>query len=208
MKTIRDKQIFVRKNVHVLSEYDLNKIHDAIYYKAFTEKTGIYCDSNSGHVMNVKYYVTDRNNVSTSRTYEVNTNITIEENLSAIKKILKEKKVKIEEYKSYMEFRYLFESHFFRRNESHFTIHGEYHLSSLINFLRFLINGIADKDLKESHDFMDAINIKHSDQAYGFTMGDIAVKRLKNGKLDISGLTDQQNKTINRFIEISKSLNR
>lgn len=190
---------FVIGHIDLLEEYDLRDLFQKLFAKAFNHATGLYVDEKgrlSGFTIRVK-----KKDYSTSEAWSLNFNLDVNENIQMLTQDLEAKGITLDEFKAYYEIKSVFTSYYFRRNEKSFSMSHSGN-SSLIYFLRFLVNGKADDDLKESHDLMEEKKIRYDQGNYELQIGNIKIKSFLNGRIDLKGLTPMQENMINRFYDI------
>lgn len=198
---------FIAENIHFLDEYTTRDLFHKLYAKKFRSATDIYLDDN-GKLDGVTIVVTDKaRGYSTTKNWEVDFEKTIEQNVADLTAILISRGITMKEFMVWLEVRSIYRSYYLRRSEKSFTMHHN-GTASLVYLLRYLTTGKCDENLKESHDFMEANNIRYNTGAYEFTLSNIKVKLFMNGRLDIKGLTPEQEKQIDRFAEIYKAVER
>lgn len=208
MKTATDYQQhmtnFVVSNLKMLDSYDLEKIYKDLFNKKARKQIGIYFND-KGETEKLRlskkcdgYYTTGN--------FALNYYEPIEANESRLSDELMKRGVTLDEFKNYDDFNYLFSSCYLRKDGEHYIISNEHSVNSLINFMRFIVNGHRDENLKEANEFCDKNGLRYDSHAYEVTLENITLKKFKNGRLDIKGMTAEQEATLNRYFEIKKAL--
>lgn len=196
---------FVVSNLKMLDSYDLEKIYKDLFNKKARKQIGVYFNDRGE---TEKLRLSKKcDGYFTSVNFALNYYESIEANEAQLSDELMKKGVTLEEFKNYDDFSYVFSSCYLRKDGEHYTISNEHSANSLINFMRFVVNGHTDENMKEANEFCDKNGLRYDSHAYEVTLENITLKKFKNGRLDIKGLTEAQEQTINRYLEVKKLLN-
>ncbi len=199
---IRQRE-FISENIDFLDEFELEKVFKKIYVKVFRNKTNFYLNEH-GKLEGIEILV-KKKDYSSRESWGVNFDKTIDENIQLLRNQLTEYGITWIEFKDYEEVRFLWSSYYFRRTEKSFSMAAN-GVSSLVYFLRYLVNGKPDDNLKEANEFLEERKISYNQGNYEYAIGNLKVKSFINGRLDIKGLTEEQERIIDRFAEIYKKL--
>jgi hypothetical protein len=111
------------------------------------------------------------------------------DNLKTLENLLAQHGLSIDTVKTLNRWRHLFKECYFRHKEGEeWSVHGSDYADKLTDFLTTVSTGTISPQILgiETHGF------KHSDTAFGFTVGNITVKKYKNGRLIIRGVSQVQ----------------
>ncbi len=189
------KLAFVVDNAKQVTDYDVNPLFYRVYNGVLTNVLGCYVDNGSNVV-----------EVHSNFRYRVNYNISIEANVTAFNKMLQDRNMSGFELKLYMNTRSLLHSSYFRKSETNkggYSIYGEGN-KDLLFALRYVRSGILDDDYQPTNALADELGIKYNSGAYAYTIGNISVKRFQNGRLDIKGMTDEQQNRLDKIFVVGE----
>ena len=184
-----DKKQFIIEHLCYADRFEIEDIYKAVYKRTWNAFRGVRIDEKGA---------------MDSCTFKVNFDKSIEENVADFEAYLKARGSYTEEFTTYNEVSHVFRWYYFRRDEKNFTISPN-GISSLIYFLRYLTTGEPDQDYAETNKFMDANKISHNSGKFEIDLNGLKVKKFLNGRVDIVGLSDAQQKKIDRFIEMSQT---
>jgi len=193
LTTIEQLQ-FIIEHDSKYSEYDIQAIFKKHFDKAISKE--------------LVYVYIDNGKCPYLPKFEVNYNKSLEHNINALREILQSKNVPMSDFEVFCTHGSLFKELWFNRSDvkDQFKMSGQCSLSNLVHFIQYLVTGKLEQDYKLTNTFMSENNLPYSAYAYSYTIANISVKRFANGRLDIKGLTDKQNKTIDLLINTGKLL--
>lgn len=195
---------FVKQYLPLLDEFDLRDLFKKLYTKVFNKETGLYVDK-EGRFDAVIVRVKKGDSYSSDQPWAIDFSQHVVENIKALKQVLKDRGVTWDEFFTYYNTRSLVNSYHFRRTDKSFS-YSRNGNSAFVYFLRWLVNGTYDENWKEANDFLEERKISYNAGRFEFEIGNIKVKSFENGRLDLKGLTPDQEKKIDRYLEIHKAV--
>lgn len=197
-----NKQKFIIENINVIDEFDTTDIFKKIYNKVFYQTTGFYLDKDGAF----DYITVSSKDGHSSNKWKLEYNLSIAENIQRLKNALEDKNIKFEDFKTFYAVGGIFRSYYLRRSEKSFSLHKDGGISSLFYFLRYLTTNVIDENLKEANEFLEEKKIRWNEGAYECELNGLKIKQFLNGRLDIKGLTVDQEKQIDKFLAINDVL--
>lgn len=191
MKSNSQKLTFINANYKNLA-YDslLDDLYQETFKYTFLKETGVYVN---------------QDNIVAGTKFKIDYEKSVPQNVKAFESYLKTLGVTVEEFKLFKNASHLYRDYFFRKNENHYTTSGTAN-SAVIHFVKFLVNGYFDDDLALTHELMDQSGIKYNTGAWKLELGNVTIKAYMNGRLDLKGLTESQQKIIDSLFEIQRKL--
>lgn len=192
----KDIAQFIFDNYTKATDRDFEEMFFKVYAKVLTEKTGSQFNADYYHV--TSYYFSK---------FKVDTNLSIIEVADQFIKYVEAKGVDYKDFILYSNIKPVFSSGYFKRNGTNQTFRytGQYN-TDLIDFLLHIAGEKKLADYSEAHNFQQTRNIDHQAVIKNETIGNITFSTFQNGRVDIKGLTDQQQAEIDRLIAINEKL--
>jgi hypothetical protein len=188
---------FITGNVSDDLRYDIEPLFYKAYAKALTSATGAHFSAS--HYEIASHYFNK---------FKVDTNKDVNEVAAEFKAFVENRKVEYADFLTYAAQKSIFTSGYFRRNGSPetFRYSGRYNYE-LIDFLLHLTGNKKDYDsYTECHAYMDQNGIGQSEQIKNKEIHGLKVNAFQNGRLDIKGLTQKQQKEIDKLISLHEKL--
>lgn len=196
--------IFIKKYIGLLGEYDLEDLFMKLFAKAFNKETGLYVED-KGKFPYVTIFKKVRD-YGTNEAWSINFSLSVPDNIEVLKKLLKERGVSWTEFIVYYHTNDLVSSYHFRKSAPKKFSYSRNGNSAFVYFLRWLVNGKYDENYEQANDFLKEKGISYNQGNFEFEIGNIKVKSFMNGRLDINGLTPDQEKKTDRYLEIHKAV--
>lgn len=199
MSNLENCKTLVRENVetlvNMLPAYKLEELARDCAAKRFEAETGLQVDT-SVTAYGQKLYPYLFSNVGLDMFSSPS------DNLKRLENILKENNLSIETVKELFRWRHLFKECYFKHVDGdEYSIHGSYYVDELVDFVSMLATGSKSEHKIRAEDY--GINSSATD--FSFTINDITVKKYKNGRLTIKGVTPGQLKVFNWVYNEQKS---
>lgn len=187
---------FIFDNCTKATNRDLEELFFKVYAKVLTEATGSHFSADYYHV--TSYHFTN---------FKVNTNLNIIEVADQFIKYVENKGVDYKDFILYSSLKTVFTSGYFKRNgtKDTFRYTNQYN-TDLIDFLIYLVGQKTFDDYSQASNFQQQNNISHQAVIKNAVIGNLTFSTFQNGRLDIKGLTDKQQKEIDRLIAIHEKL--
>lgn len=185
---------FINKYSKHLDYYDMGPLVKRALAKELSEQTGLHVVVNN---LSIKYPLL---NIERSLDYDIKANV------KELKTILKAKKLPLQKALLYEKCAFALEkiAPHPDREESLYS----YNAKSLhvIYILGYLINGQFSDDYSDSQNWLIANKINPDLSAYQFTYEGIHVKGFLNGRIDVSGLNQEQKKRLKELFELKDKI--
>jgi hypothetical protein len=197
--SIMDQLAFIIANDPENEQYKIKEVFESCFDKALSKVAGSTFSHGRHYLLKnltVDYHIPKQAGMTA-----------IEVNVDNFKKYLSRLTIPESDFSIFMNHHLLFTSYYFRPGEK-----GNYEMksegySSLCHLVQYLVDGIARDTYKETNDFLGSQKIGYSQQSeYQYTYGNITVKKFKNGRVDLKGITSDQQTTIDKLFAIKEKI--
>lgn len=186
--TYKEKAQFILENIHPYMESSLEKCFKKTFDLALRKATGFHFDDGKQYTFN---------------NFLVRYDKSIEENKTRFDKLLELYGIGNREFKIYERLNLIRDGRLQPRDKNYWN--GGNDNSGLIEILMYLTEDKTYEDRALANKILDDNKISYN-QIFEMTIGNITIKTFLNGRVDLKGITADQQTKLNRLFEINKSI--